>query len=248
MFDALKRLFQPKAPVRAESPSLPWPPGEPLDAALAAAIRLFSRRLEQSGKSAGRLSLPGEAPQGVAAAIAGGVIPAADSGGRKFLTFAASADLKSFTYTPHLQLYRIYAAATLLETGAPRLPAELVASEAPPALLHAHLMRGWLRYVAPTGEALRVKDAREARLEVVARGLSAELSAIAGSAPRWLSAQVDIGEAVESWTHGYPAALSQYLSVDTPRINDLAMSQPAADLILHMLATAPAKLNARAVA
>jgi hypothetical protein len=244
MFDALKRLFGSK-PLADSEPSAPapsapaWEPIDKMDAALGAAIRLFARAVEQAGKGCGKLSLPGAPPKNVVSLLADSVVFTAD-GGDKFLTLGQSQDLKTFLYAPHVQLYTILSVATLLESDARQLSSKVVLAEVPRALLHAQMMKRWIRFIQPTGDALRTQADREERLTSIMRGLKAEVFSIARTAPGWIWPDVDANEAVESWTKGYPAALSHYLGADTPRISGLPMSQPAADAILNLLAATQA--------
>ena len=240
MFGVWKRFFPakpPAAPARPTGPS--WEPVDKMDAALDAAILLFSRALAQAGRNGGRLALPGAPPANVSSALADCVVYGAE-GARKFVTLGLTQDFRAYRYSPQLQLFMILNAANLLESAEPRPAAELVLGQIPRAMLHAHMMKAWIRFIVPTGEALRAKEDRAENLADIMRGMNVALAVIQQSTPGWMSRHVDLSEAGLSWSQGYPAALSQNLGADTPRLSGLPMSRPAADMIVQFLSATQA--------
>lgn len=240
MFGVLKSLFRANPPSPPPPPPTPsWEPVDKMDAALDAAILLFSRALEQAGKSGGKLALPGAPPADVSSALADCVVYGAE-GARKFVTLGLTHDFRAYRYSPQFQLFMILNAANLLESAEPRPATERVLGQIPRALLHAHMMKAWIRFIVCTGEALRAKEDRQARLAEIMRGVKAALAAVQQAGPGWMSRQVDPSEAGLSWGQGYPAALSQNLGADTPRLSGLPMSRPAADMIVQSLSATQA--------
>ena len=240
MFGVLKRFFPAKPPMAPAPPTPSWEPVDKLDAALDAAIKLFSRALEQAGKNGGKLALPGAPPANVSSTLAESVVYGAE-GSRKFMTLGLTQDFRAYRYSPQFQLFMILGAANRLASAGARPAAERVLGQIPRALLHAQMMKAWIRFIVPTGEALRAKEDRPDRLADIARGVDAALLVVQQSAPSWMSRHVDLGEAGLSWSQGYPAALSQNLGADTPRLNALPMSRPAADMIVQFMGAAQAE-------
>ncbi len=240
MFGVFKRLFPGKPPAAPAPPRAPsWEPVDKIDAALNAAILLFSRALEQAGKNGGKLALPGAPPADVSSTLADSVVYGAE-GSRKFVTLGLTQDFRTYRYSPQFQLFMILGAAYLLETAGSRPAAERVLRQIPRALLHAHMMRAWIGSIVPTGEALRAKEQRAEMLTDIMRGVNAALAAVQQAMPGWMSRHVDPSEAGLSWSQGYPAALSQNLGADTPRLNALPMSCPAADMIVQFMSATQA--------
>src|SRR5918994_2277000 len=99
--------------VPAGGPAVPPPPGgkEPfpidkMDRALEAAIRLFTRVLDDAGVDAGALAIRGEVPADVGTLLAGcTTYRAADNEPPTYLALGITLDFKAFAYPPHCRLY-----------------------------------------------------------------------------------------------------------------------------------------------
>ncbi|QTD57581.1 hypothetical protein [Parasphingorhabdus cellanae] len=226
MFGKRTSVFGKKA---VDTPPSP-PPGPPVDSwepedkmiiALEAAIRLFSRTLEQAGLDCGRLALSGEPPAKVSLLLADCIVYSGKEG-KEFLALGRSKDFRSFSFEPHFRMFLILNAVLILEDLPPSVERSQIAiSEVPRQLMDAHLMLCWVRFIRPLGKAW---TGPEAEMGEMIHDMQNELVAVGQSAPGWLTERVSTKDCVQEWGSAFPATLGQTLEKDTPRINGLPMT------------------------
>ncbi|BCM16363.1 hypothetical protein MJ8_01210 [Mesorhizobium sp. J8] len=206
-----------------------------MDAALEAAGRLFTQALNQAGRDCAGLALKGPVPPAVAGLLADCIVYPGQNG-PEFLTLGLTRDFKGYTYPPHFRLFMIINAALLLE-DLPQSPlrVEIALAQIPRALIDAHMMRIWIKYIRPTGLALVRQD--KAGLESILRGLITENMALRRLAPDWIQQRFDMEQCSREWyAGGFPAAIGQPLTPDVKRINNLPMTEFVGKLITDFLA------------
>jgi len=210
-----------------------WPPFKKMDAALDAAIRLFSRALEQAAQDIGGLSIPGEAPPSVSSLLADCIVYPGRNG-PEFLTLGITRDFKGFTYQPHCRLFLILNAALILEDlQLGPLRSDIAISQVPRPLIDAHMMKKWIRLIRPTGDATANGDMD--RLSAIAQQLPANMMEIGRLAPRWISERISIEECAHEWSTGFPGTIGRPLAPDVKRINNLPMTDFVEKLITDFL-------------
>jgi hypothetical protein len=227
-------------------PSAPPPPGgkEPfpidkMDHALEAAIRLFTRALDDAGVDAGGLALRGAVPADVGALVAGCTTYCnSDDGILTYLALGITPDFKSFSYPPHCRLYFILNSVGICEDpAAAAILRDLAPHQLPGPLVDAHFMRCWIRFILPTAEAMR--GGRDA-LEAMMRSMIDDLVEVARQVPRPFAERIDLQALLREWTSGFPGTIGRPLDDSVPRMNGL----PVTPFIEEILMTELARLQA----
>ena len=217
-----------KEPIRP--PAAPPPPGgsEPfpidkMDRALEAAIRLFTRVLDDAGVDAGALALRGPVPPYVGELLAGcTTYLAGDECTPTFLALGITPDFKAFAYPPHCRLFFILNSVGICEdpAAAPILN-QLAPHQLPGPLIDAHFMRRWIRFILPTAEALRQG---QAALETLIRSLIDTMIEVARQVPAPFAARIDVAGVAREWGSGFPGTIGRPLDDSVPRMNGLPMT------------------------
>ena len=226
---------------RKEPPASP-PPGdsEPfpidkMDRALDGAIRLFTRVLDQAGVEAGGLAIRGEVPPNVTQALADcTTYRGEEGGGLTYLVLGLTADFKEFMYPPHCRLFFIINSTGICEDQhAQDLLPQLAPGQLPGPMIDAHLMRRWIRYILPTGQAM--KDGF-AELEPLHQKLMADLMEVFDLAPPELASKVDGKAVFRDWVGGFPGTIGRPLDDSVPRMNGLPMTPFIENILINYLA------------
>jgi hypothetical protein len=222
MFGWRKSTPGSKPPGPPPPPAETWVPLVKMNTALDAAIRLFTQALDQAGHDCGGLALRGPVPPAVASLLADSIVyPGED--GPEFLTLGLTVDFNGHSYPPHFRLFMIINAALILEDlPASPLRSQSAVSQVPRPLIDAHMMRIWIRYILPTGNAFVRQD--KAGLDAILRGLITETMALRRLTPDWISKRIDIEERSREWCGGFPATLGRPLTPEVKRINNLPMT------------------------
>lgn len=209
-----------------------WEPEEKMVKALQAAICLFCDALKEAGYDCGKLTLDGPSGTKVAPLLAD-CITYAGRDGREFLALGRSRDFRTFSFEPHFRLFRILNAALILE-DLPTSPfrSEIAVSEVPRQLVEAHLMLRWVRFIRPIGKAY---GGPEAELGAIIHALQNALVEVGQNAPDWLAQRISIKECVQEWGSAFPATLGKPLTSETPRINDLPMTENIEQAVTNFL-------------
>lgn len=228
---------------RKEPPASPPPPGgsEPfpidkMDAALDGAIRLFTRVLDDAGVDTGALAIRGDVPANVTQALADCTTYRSDaSGGLTYLVLGLTPDFKAFMYPPHCRLFFIINSTGICEDEHTQsFLTELAPGQLPGPLIDAHLMRQWIRYILPTGEALR---AGQSALETLHQNLMRDLMAVLNRAPPELARGIDDKQVFRDWAGGFPGTIGRPLDDSVPRMNGLPVTPFIEDVLIRALAS-----------
>jgi hypothetical protein len=211
-------------------------PVEKMNAALDAAIRLFTHALKQAGQDCGGLALDGPAPPAVASLLAESVTYPSENGS-EFLTLGLSLDFKAFSYQPHCRLFLIINAALILEQlrDSP-LRSDVAMGQVPRQLVDAHMMKIWIKYIRPTANAIADKDKNI--LATILRPLISETKNLRQLVPSWIAQRVNVEECSREWCSGFPATIGRPLTADVKRINKLPVTEFVGKLITDFLAEA----------
>lgn len=227
---------------RKEPPANPPPPGgkEPfpigkMDAALDAAIRLFTRALDEAGVDAGELAIRGEVPANVTQALAEcTTYRGQEDGGLTYLVLGLTADFREFMYPPHCRLFFIVNSTGICEDEHTQsFLKQLAPGQLPGPLLDAHLMRQWIRYILPTPEALR---GGTAALEELHENMARDLMAALNRTPPELARNIDGKAVFRDWAGGFPGTIGRPLDDSVPRMNGLPMTPFIEDVLIRELA------------
>lgn len=236
------RRKHPLGSTSAPPPPPPAPPGagEPfpidkMDRALEAAIRLFTRALDDAGVDAGELAIRSEVPADVTGALANCTTYRGEAGGGlTYLVLGLTADFKAFMYPPHCRLFFIINSTGICEDPhAQSFLKELAPGQFPGPLIDAHLMRQWIRYILPTGEAMK---AGQSRLEALHQELMRDLMAVLERTPHELLAKIDDKAVFRDWAGGLPGTIGRPLTPDVERMNGLPLTPFIADVLTRHLA------------
>jgi len=132
-------------------------PIDKMDRALEAAIKLFTKVLDDARVDAGGLAIRGAVPDNVSGLIADcTTYRGEDDGGLTYLALGITPDFKAFLYPPHCRLYFILNSTGICEDRhAASILASIAAGQLPGPLIDAHLMRRWIQFILPTNDALR---------------------------------------------------------------------------------------------
>ena len=227
---------------RKEPPADPPPPGgkEPfpidkMDAALDGAIRLFTRALDEAGVDAGALAIRGEVPANVTQALAEcTTYRGQDDGGLTYLVLGLTADFKEFMYPPHCRLFFIINSTGICEDEHTQsFLKQLAPGQLPGPLLDAHLMRQWIRYILPTGAALK---AGFSELEALHQHMMRDLMAALNRTPPVLARSIDDKAVFRDWAGGFPGTIGRPLDDSVPRMNGLPVTPFIEDVLIRELA------------
>jgi hypothetical protein len=224
-----------------EAPAAPPPIGkEPLpvdkmDDALLAAIRLFTRVLDEAGVDAGGLAMRGDVPPNVTRMLADCVTyRGEDDGGITYLTLGITEDFKAFMYPPHCRLYFIINSTGICEDKHTQSFLKSLAPEQLPSpLVDAHMMRQWVRYILPTGQAM--KEGPEA-LRALHGRLMEDLLSVIRRVPPAFENKMDLKSVWSEWASGFPGAIGRPLTADVQRMNGLPVTPFIADTLTKVLA------------
>lgn len=224
------------------SPASQPPPGgsetfpiEKMDAALDGAIRLFTRVLDDAGVDAGGLAIRGEVPADVTRALAECTTYRGEAdGGLTYLVLGITADFKAFMYPPHCRLYFIINSTGICEDEHTQsFLKELAPNQLPGPLIDAQLMRQWIRYILPTGEAMK---AGHSELEALHQNLMRDLMAMLNGTPPVFAQKIDDKTVFRDWAGGWPGTIGRPLTPDVERMNGLPMTPFIANVLTTHLA------------
>jgi hypothetical protein len=224
---------------KAEPPIPPGGGAEPypierMDAALDGAIRLFTRALDLAGIDMGSLAIRGSVPADViqqltdCTSFRGG-----EDGSPTYLVLGVTRDFKAMMYPPHCQMFLIVNSAGICEDSSEGLLASLAPMQLPQPLVQAHVMRRWIRFILPTGRAMKDGEAGLVRLH---QQLSAEINDVLSQIPNKLAAQIGPANIAEEWCWGFPAVYTQPLTAETERMNNLPVTGFIAQTLTNFLA------------
>lgn len=236
MFGRRATGFGSKAP--PSPPPSDWLSFDKMDAALDAAIRLFTHALDAAGQDCGALAIRGPKPAAVAQRLADCIVYPGE-GGEHYLTLGLTRDFKAFSYQPHCQLFLILNAVLILE-DLPDSPlrAQIAVSQVPQPLVHAHMMKRWIKFIRPVGRAL---TQGEEVLTGLMRDILTETREVARLVPGWIAERVDCEAIAHEWCLGFPGTIGRPIDADVQPINDLPMSEFVAQLITDFLARTQAQ-------
>lgn len=200
-----------------------WPPAAKMDAALDAAIRLYTEALESAGKDCGGLAIRGPVPKSVARLLAD-CVSYEGRNGTEYLTLGLTPDFKAFSYQPHCRLFLMVNSALLMEDPIPaELRAQIAVGQVPRSLVDAHMMRRWVKHIHAVGTAAAAGDGP--RLKAIVQSIVAETMDVARQTPSWIAERVNLRECVQEWCHGFPGAIGRPLSAEVKRMNDLPVTE-----------------------
>ena len=210
-------------------------PIEKMDCALDAAIRLFTRVLDDAGVDAGKLALRGQSvPDGVGALLADcTTYRGEENGGPTYLALGITADFKAFMYPPHCRLYFILNSVGICEDPAAQsMLDQLAPGQLPRPLIDAQLMRRWIRYILPTPEAMK---GGQATLEALHRQLMGDLMDVLNQVPAPWAETIDLKELFKEWTAGFPGTIGRPLTDDVERMNGLPVTPFIGETLIKFL-------------
>lgn len=155
-------------------------------------------------------------------------------GGLTYLVLGLTADFKEFMYPPHCRLFFIINSTGICEDQHAQdfLP-QLIPDELPAPMIDAHLMRHWIRYILPTGQALK---GGFAELEALQQKLMADLMGVINLAPPDLAAKVDGKAVFRDWVGGFPGTIDRPLDYSVPRMNGLPVTPFIENILINYLA------------
>lgn len=233
---------------RAPSPPPPppsdiWPPYQKMDSALDAAIRLITRALDSAGHDCGGLAIRGPVPTNVAKLLSDCIVYQGENG-PGYLTLGLTRDLKGFSYQPHCRLFMIINSVLLLEDPiSSELRGQIAVSQTSRALVDAHMMKRWIKYIRPVGKAAAAGDGDG--LKSILLNIRREVAEGVQAAPAWISEHVNLNECADEWTSGFPGTIGRQLSPDVKRLNDLPMSDFVHKQLIDFMAETQARGMAR---
>ena len=231
-----------KTPFGGTASSPPSPPsgGEPfpiekMDRALDGAIRLFTRALDNAGVDAGALAIRGAVPANVTQGLAECTTYRGQPDcSLTYLVLGLTRDFKAYMYPPHCKLYLIINSTGICEDEhAASILNQLAPGQFPGPLLDAHLMRQWIRYILPVGEALA---AGGSTLEGLHDRLTTDLVAVIERIPPALADKIDRKSAFLEWADGFPGTIGRPLTDDIERMNGLPVTPFISETLTKFLA------------
>jgi hypothetical protein len=95
-------------------------------------------------------------------------------------------------------------------------------------------MRQWIRYIVPTGEALR---AGQSALEALHQNLMRDLMEVLNRVPPELARGIDDKEVFRDWAGGFPGTIGRPLDDSVPRMNGLPVTPFIEDVLIRALAS-----------
>ena len=231
----------------ASPPPPPPPPSgkepfpiEKMDAALVAVIRLFTRTLDEAGVDAGGLTMRGDVPANVAQLLAGCITyRGEDDGGPTYLALGLTKDFKAMMYPPHCRLYLIINSAGICEDPLTQsFLSKLAPEQLPGPLVDAHLMRRWIRYILPTGQAMTQGSKA---LETLHQQMMEDLMAALRQVPLDMRTKLDSEAKFMEWSDGFPAVVGRPLTPDVERMNGLPVTPFIGETLTRFLADLQAR-------
>lgn len=232
----------PEAPPPPPPPSAKEPfPIEKMDRALDAAIRLFTRVLDDAGVDSGYLALRGDpVPEDVSGLIAGCTIyRGQEDGGETYLALAVTSDFNQFNYAPHCRLYFVLNATGICENPhTANMLSTLAPSQLPGPLIDAWLMRRWIRFMLGAVDALKGGvAAQEEYFGQMGKALGEVVSAVP---PDWRES-LGLRDRYMQFADGFPVGVGQPLDASVPRMNGLPMTPEIAGHLTDFMAQAQAR-------
>lgn len=230
-----------KTPFGGNANPPPSPPqaGEPfpidkMDHALDASIRLFTRVLDDAGVDAGSLALRGQpVPEDVGRLLASCTTYEHD-GKPTYLALGVTPDFKQFSYPPHCRLYFILNSVGICEDPhAASILRELAPGQIPAPLIDAQLMRRWIRYILPTGAAM--KDGPNS-LDALVRAMIDEMIQVVRLIPSGFADPSAVQHIVHEWASGYPGTIGRPLDDSVTRMNGLPVTPFIENTLIEELA------------
>lgn len=224
----------------ANPPPPPCGAGEPfpidkMDNALEGAIRLFTKALDDAAIDSGALAIRGPVPGGVTAALSDCTTYRGEpDGGPTYLVLGLTADFKAFMYPPHCRLFFIINATGICEDEhAASMLTTIAPHQFPGPMIDAHLMRRWIQYILPTGQAL---SGGQSALEALHQTMMKDLMSVLNQVPPSLDAKIDSKAVFRDWAGGFPGTIGRPLTPDVERMNGLPMTPFIANTLTQFLA------------
>jgi hypothetical protein len=216
-------------------------PVEKIDRALDAAIRLFTRVLDQAGLDCGYLPLRGSpVPADVGALVANCTTYLGEADGAPtYLVLGVSHDFESFNFAPQCRLFFVLNAVGLCENphAAESLPA-LATVQLPGALVDAWLLRRWAQFMLRANAAVAGgAPTQEAFFSELGTALGEVVSAVP---PQWREA-LGMRERFMQFADGFPVGVGQPLDESVRRMNGLPVTQDVSDMLIQMLGNIQAR-------
>lgn len=222
----------PASPHPAQSAPQWWPVAQ-LGPALDATLALFTSALRPIGRDLGPFSQAGSTSQ-VAQQLTQAVLHT-DASGPKFVNLGITTDFKAFTYQPHCNLFMILNAINLLEDPVSAdLRNQIASGQLARPCADAVIMRAWLDFVEPVGEAAR--SGSENALNAVGERLVRTLVQRAQQLPEWIAQAIDLREVAHEWGSGFPGLYTQPMDDEVKTLNGLVMRPFVAEQITDFLA------------
>jgi hypothetical protein len=206
-----------------------------MDRALDVAIRLFTRVLTDANVDVGALAIRGDVPANVTKTLADCTTFHGEAdGGLSYLALGLTHDFKAMMYPPHCRLFLIINSTGICEDEHTQgFLAQLAPEQLPGPLIDAHMMRRWIHYILPTGQAMmQGKDA----LEALHRRLVEDLMEVVRSVPSALQQKVDLKAKFMEWVDGFPAVIGRPLTADVKRMNGLPVTEFIGETLTKFLA------------
>ena len=225
----------------ANPPPPPLGAGKPfpidkMDNALDAAIRLFTRVLDDAGVDAGGLALRGQPiPADVGSLLASCTTYINERDGTPtYLALGVTPDFKAFSYPPNCRLYFILNSVGICEDPhAASILRDLAPHQLPAPLIDAQFMRRWIRYILPTGAAM--KDGPDA-LDTLVRAMIDEMMQVVRLVPPGFADPSGVQAAVREWASGYPGTIGRPIDDSVVRMNGLPVTPFIAETLTQELA------------
>jgi len=206
-----------------------------MDGALDAAIRLFTRALDDAGVDIGGLALRGQqVPVGVGTLLANCTnYRSDDQGGETYLALGVTLDFKSFAYPPHCRLYFVLNSVGICEEPAAQaVLADLAPGQLPGPLVDAHLLRTWIKFIPSTTKAMNEGSAAQ---DAFIKALSAGLSDVVRRVPTEWVDRLGVKERFTEFA-GFPGAIGHPLDDSVERMNGLPVTPFIAEVLTRELA------------
>lgn len=226
-------MFGRKGGTPPPSPAPKWWPVAQLCPALDATLALFTAALRPIGRDLGPFSQSGAT--GVVARQLTEAIRHDGADGPIFVNLGITPDFKAFSYQPHCNLFLILNAVNLLEDPiSAELRNQIAAGQLARPCADAVIMRAWLDFVEPVGEAARTGS--ESALNAVADRMVRTIAQRAQQLPEWIAGAVDLRAIAQEWSSGFPGLYTQPLDDQATTVNGLAMRPFVAEQITDFLA------------
>lgn len=205
-----------------------------MDDALQAAIRLFTRALDEAGVDAGGLAIRGDPGPDVSGRLASCTTYRSAPDEITFLALGITPDFKQFMYPPHCRLFFILNSTGICEdpTAQSILPT-LARAQFPSPLIDAHLMRQWIRFILPTGQAM---TSGAQALEQMFVQMLEKIMGVLRLVPPEFASQADLKARYDEWVSGFPGTIGHRLDDGVQRMNGLPVTPFIGDVLTRELA------------